>query len=186
MKIKTTASVPILLTLSYIILYALTSVFNAYSESSSVYLWAAILQICAYVIPVIAYFIVFKKKNLKYLSPGKFGPSHIKILLASAVLITSCGALYMSFMHAFEIGKAGYSVFPKDNTVLTVLLLVALPAFLEEVVFRGLVLREYEKYGMLPAVLFSSVCFAIFHSSFAEFPYYLVSGIIISVRPLQL
>ncbi len=177
MKIKTTASIPILLTVSFIVLYALTNVFKAYSG----YIWAVLLQIFAYIIPLIAYFIVFKKKNIKYLSPGKFKPSHIKILSSSLLLLTSCGALYISVLHALDIGKAGYTVFPKDNVILTVLILVLLPALLEEIMFRGLVLREYEKYGALPAVLFSSVCFAMFHFSFAEFPYYFVAGIIISV-----
>lgn len=177
MKIKTTASIPILLTLSFIVLYALTNVFKEYSG----YIWAFLLQIFAYVIPLIAYFVIFKKKNIKYLSPGKFKPSHIKILSSSLLLITSCGALYMSVLHALDIGKAGYTVFPKDNVILTVLILVLLPALLEEIMFRGFVLREYEKYGVLPAVLFSSVCFAMFHFSFAEFPYYFVAGIIISV-----
>ena len=184
MKIKTTASIPILLTLSFIILYALTNVFGALSDKASVYLWAVILQLAAYIAPVCVFFIVFKKKDLKYLSPGRFKASHIKILISSAILITSCGALYMCIMHALDIGKATYSVFPKDNVILTVLLLVVLPAFLEELVFRGVVLREYEKYGMLPAVLFSSLCFAMFHFSFAELPYYLISGIVISVVTL--
>lgn len=184
MKIKTTASVPILLTLSFIILYALTNVFKASSGSNTVYLWAALLQVFAYIVPIIAYFIFFKKKSLKYLSPSGFKASHIKILISATFLITGCGALYMSLMHFLEIGKAEYSVFPKENVILTVLVLVLLPALLEELMFRGLVLREYEKYGLVPTVLFSSVCFAMFHFSFAEFPYYFISGIIISVVAL--
>lgn len=180
MKIKTTASIPILLTLSFIILYALTNVFKASAIGNTVYLCAVLLQVFAYIVPIVAYFVFFKKKSLKYLSPSSFKVSHIKILVSAAFLITGCGALYMSIMHALEIGKAEYSLFPKENVILTVLVLVLLPAFLEELMFRGLVLREYEKYGLLPTVLFSSVCFAMFHFSFAEFPYYFISGIIIS------
>ena len=184
MKIKTTASIPIFLTLSFIILYALTNVFKAKTAGSSVYLWAVLLQLLAYMVPIAVYFIIFKKKSVKYLSPGKFKPSHIKILISAVLLLTCCGALYMSLLHLIGVGKAGYSVFPKDNVILTVLALVVLPALLEELTFRGLVLREYEKYGTVPAVLFSSVCFAMFHFSFAEFPYYFLSGVIISAVTL--
>ncbi len=184
MKIKTTASIPILLSFSFIILYALSNVFKASSSDLKKYIWAVLLQLFAYIIPAVAYLIISKKKSIKYLSPGKFKLSHIKIIISSTFLIISCGALYMSVMHAFDIGKAEYSVFPKDNVILTVLFLVLLPVFLEEFIFRGLVLREYEKYGLLPTVLFSSITFAMFHFSFAEFPYYFVSGIIISVVAL--
>lgn len=184
MKIKTTASIPILLTFSFIVLYALSNIFKASSDGNKAYIWAVLLQVLAYILPIVTYFIVFKKNNIKYLSPGRFKVSHIKILISSLTLITSCGALYMSVLHALEIGKVGYSVFPKDNVLLTVIVLVMLPALLEELMFRGLVLREYEKYGAFPTVLFSSVCFAMFHFSLAEFPYYLLSGIVISTVSL--
>lgn len=54
---------------------------------------------------------------------------------------------------------------------LSVIVLAVIPAFVEEYVFRGLILGAYEKVDMRTAVLISSIFFALLHMSLAQAAY---------------
>lgn len=58
---------------------------------------------------------------------------------------------------------------------------VFLPAVCEEVLFRSIMAREYEKYGALCACLVTSAAFAMLHFSLALFPVYFLAGIILYI-----
>lgn len=62
---------------------------------------------------------------------------------------------------------------------------VLLPAFSEELLLRGLVQGEYEKYGVTIGVLLTSVLFALFHTSPAHIPALFVAGVCYGVLTLM-
>ena len=62
---------------------------------------------------------------------------------------------------------------------------VLLPAFTEELLLRGLVQGEYEKYGVTIGVLLTSLLFALFHTSPAHIPALFVAGVCYGVLTLM-
>ncbi len=54
---------------------------------------------------------------------------------------------------------------------------VLLPALAEELLLRGLVQGEYEKYGITVGVLLTSMLFALFHTNPAHLPSLFVAGV---------
>lgn len=56
------------------------------------------------------------------------------------------------------------------------LALCLLPAFLEELLFRGVAIAEYERRGMVRAVVMSSLLFALLHFDLRNLPAYLFFG----------
>jgi hypothetical protein len=72
-----------------------------------------------------------------------------------------------------------YELHP-GQTGLVVIAYVVLPAILEEVVFRGIIIHEYSPYGGFFAVTVSALSFAMLHFSFAQLPIYFLAGIILA------
>ena len=62
-----------------------------------------------------------------------------------------------------------------------VFVMALVPAFVEEVVFRGSLLHGLKQYTMIGAVLLSSVCFALFHTSVFQLFYQLYLAIIFAL-----
>ena len=56
-----------------------------------------------------------------------------------------------------------------------------LPAICEEFVYRGIICHEYEKGGVLRAIIVSSVFFALLHFNLQNLPMYLFSGVILAM-----
>ena len=56
-----------------------------------------------------------------------------------------------------------------------------LPAICEEFVFRGILCHEYEKGGVLRAIVFSSLFFALLHFNIVNLPVYLFSGAVLAM-----
>lgn len=68
-----------------------------------------------------------------------------------------------------------------ENRFLMFFSAILLPAVLEEVLFRGLVLCEYSVYGSFWAIGISALMDAMLHLSLSNFAYYLFVGILLGV-----
>jgi hypothetical protein len=66
-------------------------------------------------------------------------------------------------------------------TVRLVLAYGLLPAFCEELVFRGILCAEHEKHGILYAAAVSSIFFAFLHFDLTALPVYLFAGTLLAV-----
>ena len=64
--------------------------------------------------------------------------------------------------------------------LLAVLVLAILPAVVEEIVFRGLLLKLFLRVGVVFAVIASSIIFAIYHLNWAQLVYQFIFGIILA------
>ena len=56
-----------------------------------------------------------------------------------------------------------------------------IPAICEELLFRSIVMSEYQQTSVLAAVVISSLYFAMLHFDFVQFPFYFFSGLVLSV-----
>ena len=87
----------------------------------------------------------------------------------------------------YLISLTGYSIdteigIPLNNFgqyALAVLLVAVLPAFCEEIIFRGVVLNGLRKFGMWPAILISSLFFMLMHGNIQQTVYTLFLGIML-------
>lgn len=60
-----------------------------------------------------------------------------------------------------------------------------LPALFEEILCRGIVLREYEAYGTHTAIIASALCFAVIHNTFYNLPFTFFFGVVLAVVTIQ-
>lgn len=112
-------------------------------------------------------------------------------LMLSALALTLFGSMLISLISAgqgsLESGFTLYNTFVSRvgggffSNLFLVLAYCAVPAFCEELVFRGILCREYERLNIPLAILASSVFFGFLHFAPSQFPVYLFSGIVLSL-----
>ena len=119
-----------------------------------------------------------------------FGADSLLLILSSALLMTSGGMLLTVLFGGAEALSGSFSLYDtfisKDNgtvpnAIYLILAYAALPAICEEFVFRGILCHEYERGGVLRAVLLSSLFFALLHFDLAHLPVYLFAGILLAM-----
>jgi len=129
----------------------------------------------------------YKTFNLK-----KTVPVHdiFLILVLGAVCIVSFLLLQSGFVELFTL--FGYSptqmeiLIPNFGVFLIFLFTMAvLPAIIEELLFRGLILQGLLKYGHVVAIIFSSLLFSIFHLNPSQTVYQFILGAICAVIYLR-
>ena len=102
-----------------------------------------------------------------------FGSMMISAVFAGTESLDSGFTLYNTF-----VSRVGVSFF---SDLFLIIAYCAVPAFCEELVFRAILCREYEKYNVLLGIISSSVFFALLHFNVSQFPVYLFSGILLSL-----
>ena len=114
-------------------------------------------------------------------------PNHLSLLIAAFfALISGCILLSLLCGGIDSLGNSttAYETVPAPNILygicMTVVLAV-LPAVLEELFFRGIVVAEYERRGGIRAVLMSALLFALCHFDLRNLPVYLLSGVLFAI-----
>ena len=97
----------------------------------------------------------------------------ISIACGGTESLTDGFTLYNTFVSG---GSGGFL-----ESLLLVIGYAALPAVCEELIYRGIICREFEKYNVLCAILASGVFFALLHFDLRQFPVYLFSGVILAL-----
>lgn len=136
-----------------------------------------------YLIPIFVYLRTHRYKGrhalrLKMVSPKYwifillFG---LSVCLICTLINVGCTALFRS---VFKIEFQNSIVDLSSTNAATLLFTsVLLPAFSEELLLRGLVQGEYEKYGTTIGVLLTALIFALFHTNPAHIPSLFVAGV---------
>lgn len=110
------------------------------------------------------------------------------IIFGTLFLILSSCVLKFGLFH-FAYDASAYSLYGSSISVRTsspgtwilmVLSLAVLPALTEELVFRGIVMREYRMGGSLFSMLMSALFFTFIHFDLKQFPIYFVLGLILA------
>jgi len=116
--------------------------------------------------------------------------SHTVVTVAAIFALIS-GCLLLSINFSGESSLEGsfslYDTFVSkyNATPLGALWLIlayaALPAFGEELIFRGIVCAEYDKYGVICSVTLSSLWFSLLHFNFAKITVYIFAGLVLAL-----
>ena len=112
-------------------------------------------------------------------------------LLIFAILVLVSGTMLVSLVFAgndsLEEGFTLYNTFVSRSngsfwsSVYLILAYAIIPAICEEIVFRAVLCREYEKYNVICGVIASAVFFALLHFNVYQFPVYFFSGILLAM-----
>lgn len=155
--------------------------------SEDAFLSTTIIQLLVYLIPLAFY---CKGRGIDLASGLKLRGFALKkvpfiVVMALIFFVGSCVLRYFGlfyFDEAFvDTPGAVYFEMKSGNRFLTVFCSILLPAVLEEVVFRGVLLEEYRSYGSLWAAVLSSLMFAMLHLSWENFLFYFFMGLVFSV-----
>lgn len=128
-----------------------------------------------------------QKEVLRLKAPGK----EILIVPFIAIPAALVGNLIMQFINQVfpipsEYLKQLGKLFTMDASAIKVLLVMAvLPGICEELLFRGFMVRFYEKYGMKNAIVISALLFALFHMDPIRFFPVLLLGLLLGYLTLR-
>ena len=188
-KLAVSNSATVLVLVIYALLLLSRLIDAAFLSRESQYLSIILLQLMIFPIPAYLYIRLKPKSFVGTLRLGRVRLSHLFLLLsASLMLITGCTLLgmlcgMMTAQPSFTLYDTFASV--NDGTVgATIRLILAyglLPAFCEELIFRGILCAEFEKHGILYASAVSAIFFAFLHFDLTALPVYLFSGMLLAI-----
>lgn len=154
------------------------------------YLSVIILELLIFALPALAFVRLRGEGYSRAIRFRLFEPGCVPflILAAAALMLVSCAVklgIYSIFDYSLEFTDiyevytpdGGYS----DNVLFSALAFAVFPAITEELVFRGIMIAEYEDCGIPAAVIYSSLLFTMLHFDLKLFPVYFVSGVILAI-----
>lgn len=158
----------------YVVITEIVIVVNSYFSYNEpdTYLTRIIVQTFGILLPLILY---SKSKDINFTEFYRIKPLSIKnclVILGLGVCWQFIGyILKFATTSLFALFKVSYTVNAQKNPisdssgelVLALLALAILPAIAEELLFRGLVVRAYEKCGTKSTIVISAVLFSILH-----------------------
>lgn len=154
------------------------------------YMSVVVLQMMIFLIPAAVWCRFSGERYIRSLRIRPIKPNSIMIILASAVLLISGGVLVSLIFGGLESLSENFSLYDTfiskdDGTAPVKLYLIlayaALPAVCEEFVYRAILCHEYERGGVIRAVLISSLFFGLLHFDLRNLPVYLFAGIILAL-----
>ena len=154
------------------------------------YFSVVILQMMIFILPGAIWCKFSGEKYLSGLRLRMITADSILTIISAALLIASGSLLISILFGGLESLSQNFSLYDtfvsKDqgtipNKIYLIMAYAVLPAICEEFIFRGILCHEYEKGGVLRAIIVSSVFFALLHFNLPNLPLYLFSGVILAM-----
>lgn len=142
-----------------------------------------LLYIVIYLIPLLIYIKIHRYKARAALRLKWVGVRYwvfillfgLSVCLISTLINAGSAALFRALFHiSFDNSIVDLSGEHPASLLLTAVLL---PALSEELLLRGLVQNEYEKYGVTIGVLLTALIFALFHTNPTHLPALFIAGV---------
>ena len=187
-KIVLTPSTLVLATYIFLLLTKLLDV--AFINRENEYYSVVILQLMIFMLPGAIWCKWSGENYVKGLRLRLPRLSSLVLILSAAILMISGGLLLSTVFGGLDSLSSNFSLYDTfisktDGSIpSSMYLFVAyaiLPAICEEFVFRGILCYEYESGGVMRAVLFSSVFFALLHFNPVKILTYLFSGMVLAL-----
>lgn len=177
--------------LLYVIITELVIVVNSYISYNEpdTYLTRIVVQAFGILLPLIVY---SKSKEIDFIQFYRIKPLSLK----NCAVIAGLGVcwqfigyiLKLASTSLFGLFKVSYTLNAQGSTLTTepkvlfpaMIALVLLPAVAEELLFRGLVIRSYEKWGTKSAIVISAVFFSILHLDIMNVVATLLMGLLLA------
>lgn len=136
---------------------------------------------------VLVFAMRFSGKSLKFFVGDNKGAKFIPLsLLLSVAMFCGLGFVNDSIANAFvSLGlKVNGINVPLETTgqfILFSVLIALVPAVIEELFFRGLLLKCLDRTKTIYAVLISALCFSLYHASVTQLVYQFVYGVALAL-----
>ncbi len=145
-----------------------------------------IMEVVVIGIPPLIYLVVSRMDIRHVARMNGVGGMELLLVLGMAVfgyaIVTFINALWYTILS--RIGNPVQPVFPSIKTggqyVIAIIAMAVVPALVEEFLFRGVILRGYERFGALTAIVVSGVLFGLLHLNLVNLPAIIFLGIMIS------
>ena len=143
--------------------------------------------LCFYLVSFLVPLIFFKPAMRK--TGSAYRPVRVGVRPSWLILPTLFGGVALIWAQS-HINAMAVGVFPYASTgakmsgyaiVLELLVTALLPAFCEELLFRGVVMENLLPYGRQNAILISSLLFAVAHQNVAQMLYAFAAGILLGL-----
>lgn len=149
------------------------------------FLSLAIIQFLVFLLPLAFYCRVFGINPVASLKLRGFSWKKVPVLVAF-LLLFFIGSLTLRYFGIFVFDGAmvdtpdaiRISGVASSNGFFSVLCFAVIPAILEEILFRGILLEDYAPFGAGIAVTVTALGYAMLHASFSDFAYYFFVGVI--------
>jgi len=141
-----------------------------------------------YILFFVVFLIYWHQKEYEDLSLG--GMKSGRNIMISVVLSLLCLAVFFFVVAGFdeflkllgrESSESSLIISDFGMYIAAVVVLALLPAIIEELIFRGVVLKGLSRYGMVAAVLGSAILFSLFHLSPTQTIFQFILGIVFAV-----
>ncbi len=152
------------------------------------YMSIIILQIMIFILPAAIWCRFRGEGYIKRLRVCVFAPRSLILIFSAALAMISGGLLLGMLLGGLNRLSDNFSLYNTfvskssgsfTNSLYLILAYALLPAICEELVYRGILCHEYEKGGVLKAVVFSSAFFALLHFDIVNLPTYLLCGAVL-------
>lgn len=165
-----------------------------YKDEFSWQITNLMVYIFTMIIPILFLYVVFRK-DLKYhyiiKIPNKLSIKYGIIIIVGCALV--CNIISFAFSELLKtfgiILWSPNSNYIMQNTpqamIIYILSLTLIPALLEELLFRGIILNSLRKYGDFIAILVSSTLYALSQSSIQDTLYKFLMGLVIGYFMLR-
>lgn len=94
-------------------------------------------------------------------------------------LLVCFSILGTGILHFSSINLEGYFNTINSKSPLSLIFIIVIAPVIEEILFRGVVLKPLEKYGKLLAIVISSLLFAIYHGNIIQGIYAFICGLLL-------
>lgn len=180
---------PSLLLLCIFVLLLLSRLMDtALVQRDGKYLTVILLQMLIFLLPTLLYCRLAGKEFSSRLALRLPAPGQLLLLLGALLVMIAGGLLISIHTGGIESSRGNFSlyeVFVADTTAspaiifYQLLAFAALPAFCEELVFRGVLLQSLAHRGAVCSIAFSALYFGMLHFDFAQLPVYLFAGVVL-------
>lgn len=148
-----------------------------------------VFYFASFMLPVPFFMLISKKHKSERMALNVRFPKHFALLAVSCVgIITAAGQINSLLVSPFVGENTSTQVLldliSRDNGYMVVLIfvmLVIVPPFCEEFLFRGLVLGNLLPYGKGMAIVGSALLFGMMHQSFLQFLYTVIAGVLLGL-----
>ena len=170
------------------LLYKLFPIFELYLTSSYYEVTDLLFSAVCYILSLLLPFglcLILTRMPLRVAFPFKTGHPTEKLCgvfvgLGTAIVAGHITAAFSAVLMIFGIGieePASFSPVTLWGKVIYVLIFAILPAFLEEMIFRGIILQNLRRFGDKEALFLSALFFAVFHLNLSQIPYAFLMGL---------
>ena len=178
------------------LLYQFFPILELYLSSSYYEVTDLLFSAVCYVLSLLLPFglcLILTRMPLRVAFPFRMGHPAEKIGgvfigLGTAIVAGYITSAFTAVLMIFGVGieePVSFSPVTLWGKILYVLIFAVLPAFLEEMIFRGILLQNLRRFGDREALFLSALFFAVFHLNLSQIPYAFLMGLCIGYFVLR-